>query len=294
MLFSHAGCEVKSTFIDKGEEWISDSAIRHVCANTVLSESHRPNWFFSAQTFDMTVVVAPSSLTQQLLIAGVTNDPILEFILQTSYIIRVLQTKQLMSNENDDSNQKLSFKVLPEHINRLSDFYKQFFGECIAIMAARRKIGKKSFYMQYSVPESLKSIATSYPAWLLLFQQKLIDAGLKKTESINDANLIIDAYDGPHIDADGRLITTAPVFTDKSMLSKYALHIGFIAPSLKLEENNSCNKVLLVQRNERCLYFIDRHSITRSIPDLTGQCCYSRFCSYIVNELSAESMVKET
>lgn len=285
MLFCHAGCEVKIALIDNGHEWISDSAIRQISGSAALTASHRPGWFFAPVAFDLAIAVAPASLTQQLLQARLTADPVLEFILQKSPTLWILQEPAHVPAETDDCDPRLIFRALPTQPQQLSTFYQKIFAECTAWLANHRKNGKKSFWLDYQIPEQLKAIANLRPSWLARFDHALQAYGISQAESSGDADLLIDAYDGPQLDADNRLVFSEPELPSRTESKTSALHIIFVAPELNLELLTAGKNRLLVQRQNNSLHVADQHGI-RVIPDVTGQCCYARFSSQLVNQLN--------
>jgi len=285
MLFCHAGCEVKIALIDNGHEWVSESAVRQISGSAALTAGHRPGWFFAPATFDLAVALAPASLTQQLLQARLTSDPVLEFILQKSPTLWILQEPAQIPAEIDDCDPRLIFRPLPAQLQQLSVFYQKIFAECTSWLANRRKNAKKSFWLDYQIPEQLKIIAATKPAWLARFDQALRACGLSQAESASDADLVINAYDGPLLDADNRLVFSEPELPASQILRASALNVVFVAPGLVLESLAAGRNRLLVQRQNNSLHVADQHGI-RVIPDITGQCCYARFSSQLLNQLN--------
>jgi hypothetical protein len=285
MLFCHSGCEVKIALIDNGHEWVSESVVRQISNSAALTATHRPGWFFAPLAFDLAIAVAPASLTQQLLQARLTSDPVLEFILQKSPTLWLLQEPAHIPEETDDCDPRLIFRPLPAQPQQLSTFFQKIFAECTAWLANRRKNAKKSFWLNYQIPEQLKIIANLRPAWLARFDHALRASGLSQSASLSDADLVIDAYDGPQLDANNRLVFAEPEPPAHPQLKADALHIVFVAPELPLESLATDEKRLLAQRQNNSLHVADRHG-TRVIPDLTGQCCFARFSSQLVSHLN--------
>jgi len=285
MLFCHAGCEVKVALIDNGDEWVSESAVRQISGSAALTAAHRPGWYFAATTFDLAIAVSPASLTQQLLQARLTSDPVLEFIVQKSPTLWLLQEPAHIPAETDDCDPHLIFRALPTQPQQLSPFFQKIFAECTTWLANRRKNGKKSFWLAYQIPEQLKVIANTRPAWLARFDHALLACGLSQSESSAEADLVINAYDGPRLDADNRLVFSEPEVLIRSELKTSALHVVFVAPELTLDSLATEKNLLLVQRQNNSLHVADQHGI-RVIPDVTGQCCYARFSSQLVNHLN--------
>ncbi len=285
MLFGHAGCEVKIALIDNGHEWVSESVVRQLSGSAALTAGHRPGWFFAPAAFDLAVTVAPASLTQQLLQARLTSDPVLEFILQKSTALWILQEPAQIPAEVDDCDPRLIFRPLPAQPQQFSTFYQRIFAECTAWLANRRKHAKKSFWLDYQIPEQLKVIANLRPAWLARLEQTLRACGLSQSESAADADLVIHAYDGPQLDADNRLVFSEPELQASPEIRASAVNVVFVAPGLALASLAIDKNRLLVQRQNNSLHVADQHGI-RVIPDITGQCCYTRFSSQLLNLLN--------
>ena len=292
MLFCHAGCEVKVALLDNGHEWVSESAIRQICGSAPLTAAHRPGWFFAQQAFDLAIAVAPASLTQQLLQARLTSDPIIEFILQKSPTLWLLQEPAQIPADSEDADAQLIFRALPAQPHQLPPFYQQVFAECIAWLAARRKLNRKTFALNYQIPDALKVIANTRPAWLARFDRALQSCGLGLASDSSEADLIISAYDGPHFDADNRLVFVEPARPERAAHRSGALFIVFVAPEIDLSTLTADNNLLLVQRCNNALHIADSHGI-RVVPDLTGQCCYTRFCSQLITHLSRATHGRE-
>ncbi len=293
MLFCHAGCEVKVALIDNGHEWVSESAVKQICGSTPLTASHRPGWFFAQAPFNLAVVVSPAGLTQQLLQTGLTSDPILEFILQKSPALWLLQEPAKISPNDEESGAHIFFRSLPAQHQQLSPFFQKIFAECTAWLAARRKLGRRSFWLGYQVPEQLKSIANLKPAWLRRFDHALQASGMASAADPADADLIINAYDGPRLDTDGRLVFSESAITKPPETKTGALHIVFVAPELELSSLAADKTRILAQRQNNSLRILDQHGI-RVIPDVSGQCCFSRFCSQLTNHLGRAEHWRET
>lgn len=285
MLFCHAGCEVKIALLDNGHEWVSESAIRQISGSAPLTATHRPGWFFSQQQFDLAIAVSPASLTQQLLQARLTSDPIIEFIMQKSPMLWLLQDPAQIPADHEDGDTQLFFRALPAQPQQLSPFYQKIFSECIAWLAARRKLNRKTFWLNYQVPEPLKVIANNRPAWLARFDRALQSCGLGMSDDGIEADMVISAYDGPQFDADNRLVFVEPTLPDRLHHRNGALFIVFVAPEIDLNTLTADKNLFLVQRRNNALHVADSHGI-RAIPDLTGQCCYTRFCSQLITHLS--------
>jgi len=286
MLFCHAGCEVKIALIDNGHEWTSESSIRQISGSAALTATHRPGWFFAPAPFDLAIAVAPASLTQQLLQARLTSDPVLEFILQKSPTLWLLQEPSQMPEDSDDCDPRLIFRTLPTQPNQLSPFFQKIFAECTCWLANRRKNLKKTFWLNYQVPEQLRVIANLRPAWLARLDQALRAQGISQSESSANADLLIDAYDGPQLDADNRLVFAEPDMpTRPTGKATTALHVVFVAPELSLAALATDKTRLLAQRQNNSLHVADQHG-TRVIPDVTGQCCFTRFVSRLVEHLN--------
>jgi len=292
MLFCHAGCEVKFALIDNGHEWISESAIKQISGCAPLTATHRPGWFFSQQPFNLAVVVSPASLTQQLLQAGITSDPILEFLLQKNPVIWLLQEPGQIPTDHEDIDQHLLFRALPTQSQQFSPFYQKIFAECTAWLAAHRKISRKTYWLNYQIPEQLKVIANIRPTWLMRFDHALQACGLKTANSANEANLIINAYDGPQLDADNRLVFAEPVAHEQTDCLSEVLQVVFAAPEIDLQTLVTKENLLLVQRRNNALHVADTHGI-RVVPDVSGQCCFTRFCAQLVNHLSRATPERE-
>lgn len=283
MLFCHAGCEVKIALIDNGHEWVSESAVKQISGSSPLTASHRPSWFFAQNPFNLAIVVSPASLTQQLLQTRLTSDPILELILQKSPVLWLLQEPARIPSDNEENDSRLFFRSLPAQ-QQLSPFFHKIFAECTAWMAARRKIGRKSLWLDYQIPEQLKNIASIKPAWLKRFGHALQASGMAQATDPADADLVINAYDGPQFDTDNRLVFSKPVITKQAEAKTAALHIAFVAPELELSSLAADKKRILAQRQNNSLRILDQHGV-RVIPDVSGQCCFNRFCSQLVNHL---------
>ena len=293
MLFCHAGCEVKVALIDNGHEWVSESVIRQISGSAPLTATHRPGWFFSQQPFDLTIAISPASLTQQLLQAGITSDPILEFILQKSPILWILQESGQVPDDHEDIDPRLLFRALPAQPQQLSPFYQKIFAECTAWLAARRKISRKTYWLNYQIPEQLKVIANIRPTWLVRFDRALQACGLNPASSHQEADLLISAYDGPQLDADNRLVFVEPVVPEREDCRSGSLQVVFTAPEIDLQTLTASQNLFLVQRRNNALHVADAHGI-RAIPDISGQCCFTRFCAQLVNHLSRATSGRET
>lgn len=284
MLFCHAGCEVKIALIDNGHEWISESAIHQISGSAALTAIHRPGWFFAPADFALAMVISPASLTQQLLQARLTTDPVLEFILQKSPTLWILQDKSLVPRNYQDHDPRLIFRSLPISVQQLSPFFQQIFAETTAWLASRKRVGKKTFWLEYQVPEPLKTIANLRPDWLNRFDQALSACGLSQSSTAETADLVINAYDGPGIDADNRLVFSEPELPEQTKLKSGAIQVVFIAPELELDKFAANRHRLLAQRQNNSLHIVDQHG-TRVIPDVTGQCCFARFSSQLIGRL---------
>lgn len=294
MLFSHSGAEVRAAFIDNGGEWLAEAPLKQVCGHSVLTATHHPGWFFAELPFDATVVVAPSSLTQHQLVTGLTADPVVNFIIAHSQMIRILQTRQLLPAEIDPAAQHLNFLELPAQPLHLSQFFQKVLACVTSQLGGRARLGKKTFSLSHDVPESLKAVVPTKPAWVQRLSGALTTSGLKqhehKTGNLKSAEIVISAYDGPTVDASGKVHFSLP---DQEDASSAVLNVTFIASQIADASIHGNHQHIYVKRLNNGLMLFDAHG-PRVLPDLTGQCCYSRLAAYLATSLSREAGTADT
>lgn len=294
MLFSHSGAEVRAAFIDNGGEWLAEAPLKQVCGHSVLTATHQPGWFFAELPFDATVVITPSSLTQQQLVTGITADPVVNFIIRHSQIIRILQTRQLMPAEADSAAQHLNFIELPAQPLHFSLFFQKVLASVIAQLSARARLGKKTFSLCHNVPDPLKAVVATKPAWVQRLTGALTASGLKQheheTAKDKAIEIAISAYDGPAVDASGKLHFVIPALTHQH---NAGMTVTFVAAQIADEAIHGDYQHIYIKRLSNGLMLFDKHG-PRLLPDLTGQCCYSRLAAYLATSLSRETQTIET
>lgn len=282
MLFCHAGTEVKAVFIDSAGEWLTEAPVKQITGHSVLSANNKPSWFFSEQRFSATMVICPSSLTQQHICNGVSNDPIIEFIINSSPTIQILQTKPLMPSTSNYNPLTLSFYEIPGQPAQLRPVFHKVFAECTARLAAFKQLQQKTFQLHYSLPEQLQTTFADLPLWVHKLERAILQAGLQSSApEATSADLFIQAYDGPKVDSAGCLCheqngATHPV--------NEGLCVTFVSEKFPDTAITASNQNILIKRLSNGLMIFDGNG-TRLLPDITGQCAFARLAIYLTTLL---------
>lgn len=281
MLFCHAGIEVRTAFIDNGNEWLAESPIKQLTGHAVLSSQHQPAWFFGEQKFATTIIIGPSGLSQQHLCSGASNDQIIEFILKSSQTIQILQNRQLIPEADCYNPLTLYFSEIPSQPAQIPATFNKVFADFATRQANRNTLQKMAFTLTYSLPDELKSTFNDLPAWVYRLQQALLQAGLSRsTEADETANLVIEAYDGP-------------LFVNKQICNhpqgslntnKDSFIVSFFGPQSNEAELKATDNHIFVKRLKNGLQLVDIHG-TRLLPDVSGHCAFTRLAAYLTTNL---------
>ncbi len=282
MLFAHGGSEIRAALIDNANDWVAEAPLKQICGHSPLTAAHQPSWFFAGLQYDVAVVVAPSTLFQQQLLSGVTADPLIEYILGRCRMVCILQNRQQMPAESAD-NERFFCSELPQQQMKLPHFFQKVFADLTARMAAKTLNRRLSATITYAVPEALVHSTGPCPAWLQRFKNALEKRNIGIAEAEEQADMVISAYDGPGVDTDGRLCQSVPQFKGSA-----AYQVIFVGPETPV---NPDRRQIFIQRLPNGLTVIDTHG-TRLIPDVTGQCCFSRLAEYLQTCLSREENKK--
>lgn len=282
MLFCHAGTEVKAAFIDNAGEWLTEAPIKQISGHSVLTADKKPSWYFSEQRFSATMVISPSSLSQQQICNGASNDPIIEYIINSSPIIQVLQTKQLMPGTNTYNPLTLSFYEIPGQPAQLRPVFHKLFADCTARLAALKQLQQKTFQLHYSLPEQLKKTFADLPLWVHRLERAILQAGLRNSDPKATAtDLFIQAYDGPAFEASGGLCHAGHASTPPA---SEGLCVSFIPDHVPETSIAASDQNIFIKRLSNGLKIFDGNG-TRLLPDITGQCAFSRLATYLTTLL---------
>ncbi|MDD2997452.1 MAG: hypothetical protein PHV05_00245 [Candidatus Riflebacteria bacterium] len=293
MLFSHAGSEVRAALIDNAEDWVAKSPLQQICGHSVLKSDHQPNWYFSSQTFDAALVISPSNFSQQQFISSLASDPIIDFALKRSKTIYILQNKQLMPDVEACSFQHTVFTEIPAQPLQLNQFFQKVFSAVIAGLAARKKLEKKTFHINYKVPNALKAVVPASQTWLRKLSEAFVSAGFSATEGfVDNPDVFIEAYDGPMIDAEAKLYFATPVeqLEQENQTDGHRLiRITFVASHISDNRLTPTEKHIFIKRLPNGIKLFDNHG-TRLFPDVTGHCSFARLALYIATKISHETV----
>ncbi len=278
MLFAHGGSEVRAALIDNSGDWVAEAPLKQICGHSPFTATHQPGWFFAGLQYDAAVVVAPSTLFQQQLLSGVTADPLVDYILGSCRQISILQNRQQIPTESDNFG-RFVISELPAQQMKLPQFFQKTFADLTARMAARALNRRRSASIIYAVPEALRHVTGPCPAWLHRLRNALEKGNISLSKASGQVDIAISAYDGPGIDLDGRLCPSATELEENA-----GLRVVFVGPETPAKPDS---RHIFIRRLPNGLTVIDRHG-TRLIPDVTGQCCFSRLAEYLLNCLARE------
>jgi hypothetical protein len=169
---------------------------------------------------------------------------------------------------------KNTFHELPQPAG-LHQFFQQIFATSINRLAAAKKLENIEFFLEFAVPEQMKTVFAGQPDWtrqcIKAFSQSGMTCVARKSES---TALLICAYDGPHTDTENRLVFTLP------QKQQHRMQLSFVADQIADESLCGSHDHILIKRISNGLKVFDEHGV-RVFPDVCGQSAYTRLASHI-------------
>jgi len=278
MFFCHAGYEVKAAFIDKAGEWVCQAPLKQICSSPVLTAENRPPWFYNHQMFDLTMIVAPSAISQQQLCAGHSSDPVIEHIISKGGLINILQLRSNFADEGSYDACRIFFRELAPMPLHLSRSFSDAFARATALLAGRKQLADRHFSINLATGQP-DHAPVEWPIWLCRLKDSLLQSGLtfsnEKAKPALFINICENTQQNKHCDIN--LITSGS--TDRRTLSA-----TFIDPDLEISQKTASDNILLIQRLPKGLRVCSPGGI-RLLPELTNHCSFSRLAAMLVNLL---------
>lgn len=298
-LLTQAGFEPRLAFLEETPGWVPVEAAKRLSGASPflgpVSGIPDPAWVAHPEPFVATIALGlPRALLHQFA-TGSSSHPALELMTRRGGPVFVWMGEEEIAGEPlPDLSLRgvLELRVLPKHPGQMRSAVERAFAEFTAARHRRFTLGKRTFSLRREVPEALRSLAGSSPAWCDELHRRLRLIGMQEPSSPTAPDLLIDLYEGPFPvqTSHGALqISFAPEPVTNGSDQVARLRLRFLHPEAPPEAVQAivASGVITIIRSESGdLTWHDAHG-KRLLPDLLERPALGRFVDLLADRLSA-------